>query len=75
MSAKKTYSVHQSSEEAYLERNELITEKGMEELSKEVTKALASMTGKRKQPLWKLLKALWPGLAVKLVKLTRICRD
>ena len=47
----------------------------MEELSKEVTKALASMTGKRKQPLWKSLKALWPGLAVKLVKLTRICRD
>ena len=47
----------------------------MEELSKEVTKALASMTGKRKQPLWKLLKALWPGLAVKLVKLTRMCRD
>ena len=44
----------------------------MEELSKEVTKALASMTGKRKQPLWKLL---WPGLAVKLVKLTRICGD
>ena len=24
---------------------------------------------------WKLLKALWPGVAIKLVRLTRICRD
>ena len=41
MSAKKTYSVDQSSEEEELERNELITEKAIEEMSNEVTKALA----------------------------------
>lgn len=41
MSAEKTYSVDQSSEEEELERNELITEKAIEEMSNEVTKALA----------------------------------
>ena len=41
LSAKKTYSVEQSSEEEGLERNELITEKAFEEMSNEVTKALA----------------------------------
>lgn len=41
MSAKKTYSVDQSSEEEELERKELITEKAIEEMSNEVTKALA----------------------------------
>ena len=41
LSAKKTYSVEQSSEEEELERNELITEKAIEEMSNEVTKALA----------------------------------
>ena len=42
LSAKKTYSVEQSSEEEEPERNELITEKAIiEEMSDEVTKALA----------------------------------
>ena len=41
LSAKKTYSVEQSSEEEEPERNELITEKAIEEMSNEVTKALA----------------------------------
>ena len=41
LSAKKTYSVEQSSEEEELERNELIKEKAIEEMSNEVTKALA----------------------------------
>ena len=41
LSAKKTYSVEQSSEEEELERNELITEKAIEEMSNEVLKALA----------------------------------
>ena len=41
LSAKKTYSVDQSSEEEKLERNEPITEKAMEEMSNEITKALA----------------------------------
>ena len=41
LSAKKTYSVEQSSEEQEPERNELITEKAIEEMSNEVTKALA----------------------------------
>ena len=41
MSAKKTYSVEQSSEEEELERNELITEKAIEEMFNVVTKALA----------------------------------
>ena len=36
-----TYGVDQSSEEEELERNELITEKAIEEMSNEVTKALA----------------------------------
>ena len=40
LSAKKTYSVEQSSEEQEPERNELITEKAIEEMSNEVTKAL-----------------------------------
>ena len=40
LSAKKTYSVEQSSEEEEPERNELITEKAIEEMSNEVTKAL-----------------------------------
>ena len=39
--ARKTYSVEQSSEEEEPERNELITEKAIEEMSNEVTKALA----------------------------------
>ena len=118
MSAKKTYSVEQSSEEEEPERIKLIIEKAIEEMSNEVTKALAlqhpimyqtyniceivgqtklakfsiptlqnicaaleldvgSMTGKRKlnSRIWKLLKALLPGVAVKLVRLTRIGRD
>lgn len=41
LSAKKTYSVERSSEEEEPERNELITEKAIEEMSNEVTKALA----------------------------------
>ena len=41
LSAKKTYSVEQSSEEEEPERNELITEKAIEEMSNKVTKALA----------------------------------
>ena len=41
LSAKKTYSVEQSSEEEELERNELTTENAIEEMSNEVTKALA----------------------------------
>ena len=41
LSAKKTYSVEQSSEEEELERNELITEKAIEQMSNEVAKALA----------------------------------
>ena len=41
LSAKKTYSVEQSSEEEEPERDELITEKAIEEMSNEVTKALA----------------------------------
>ena len=41
LSAKKTYSVDQSSEEEKLERNEPITEKAIEEMSNEITKALA----------------------------------
>ena len=41
LSAKKTYSVEQSSEEEEPERNELITEKAIEEMSNEVTKAFA----------------------------------
>ena len=42
LSAKKTYSVEQSSEEEEPERNELITEKAIEEMSNEVTKAFSS---------------------------------
>ena len=41
LSAKKTYNLEQSSEEEEPERNELITEEAIEEMSKEVTKALA----------------------------------
>ena len=41
LSAKKMYSVEQSSEEEEPERNELITEKAIEEMSNKVTKALA----------------------------------
>ena len=41
LSAKKTYSVEQSSEEEESERSELITETPNEEMSNEVTKALA----------------------------------
>ena len=41
LSAKKTYSVEQSSEEEEPEKNELITEKAIEEMFNEVTKALA----------------------------------
>ena len=41
LSAKKTYSEEQSSEEEEPERNELITERAIEEMSNEVTKALA----------------------------------
>ena len=41
LSPKKTYSVEQSSEEEESVRNELITEKANEEMSNEVTKALA----------------------------------
>ena len=41
LSAKKTYSVEQSSEEEEPERNKLIIEKAIEEMSNEVTKALA----------------------------------
>ena len=41
LSAKKTYSVEQSSEEEEPERNELITEKAIEEMSNKVMKALA----------------------------------
>ena len=41
LSAKETYSVEQSSEDEEPERNELITEKAIEETSNEVTKALA----------------------------------
>ena len=42
LSAKKTYNVEQSSEEVEPERNELITEKTIEEMSNEVTKAFSS---------------------------------
>ena len=41
LSAMKTYSVEQSNDEEEPERNELITEKAIEEMSNEVTKALA----------------------------------
>ena len=41
LSAKKTYNLEQSSEEEEPEGNELITEEAIEEMSKEVTKALA----------------------------------
>ena len=41
LSAKKTYSVEQSSEEEEPERKELITEKAIEEMSNKVMKALA----------------------------------
>ena len=41
MSASKTYSVDQSSEEEEPERNELIIEMAIEEMFNEVTKALA----------------------------------
>ena len=41
MSAKKTYSVEQFSEEEEPERDELITEKAIEEMPNEVTEALA----------------------------------
>ena len=97
--------MEQFSEEEEPERNELITEKAIEEMSNEVTKALAlqhpvgqcrlakfsirtlqnicaaleldvaSMIGKRKQPYMEIIEAFWPGVAVKLVRLTRICRD
>ena len=40
MSAKKTYSVEQSSEEEEPERNKLIAEMAIEEMSNKVTKAL-----------------------------------
>ena len=43
LSAKKTYSVDQSSEEEKLERNEPITEKAMEEMSNEITKVTLAL--------------------------------